>query len=204
MINNSLSLNSVKKIRRLITSDFARKVNAGNQDGNVRWNNASAYDLLNTQTNIYTQGFDSTYTRRGFATLINVTIPKNAVINSASLDVDVTFNIVGGSNFFIYARKEANPSIVSDGGNDVWNCPLTTNFVSQNLEGYNAKTTQDISTIIQEIINQENWQSGNNIQFVFVPDGDINSCQLSFATYEAEQTESRAALELNINYSYYS
>lgn len=96
-----------------------------------------------------------------------ITIPKGATINSASINIKLS-TTCGGYSYQIWAYAEDNSSQISD-GNDFVNRSRTSATVQWNLSSTGSGTivtTQDVSSIIQEIVNRSGWSSGNTIQFV--------------------------------------
>lgn len=118
----------------------------------------------------------------------NVTIPQGAVIISATLTphtYDPTYNDI---NTEIYGNKVANardflehPHIIDTGQR-----PRTTNFVSWIQDGLSVgwHTLTGFKDVIQEIISQGSWVSGNALVLFYIANTDVQKkCFVSpFAT----------------------
>jgi hypothetical protein len=109
---------------------------------------------------------------------LNITIPPGSIITAAYLRVRArdtrTATVV---NTKIRGEKSLNPNTFST-YNDFFARPRTTNFVYWDnvppFTGGNWYNSPDISAVIQEIINQPGWASGNAI-VIFWDDFDERS-----------------------------
>jgi hypothetical protein len=105
-----------------------------------------------------------------------VAVPKNATIVSAYLQFtcDDDDNQEGPLPVDVYGIKEANTSApFLDVAFNVTSRPSTTAKVTWNIPVWATKEertdnekTPDIKTVVQEIVNQSGWASGNNMGFV--------------------------------------
>lgn len=139
---------------------------------------------------------------------LNVTIPQGATIDAASFDV---FEEWGGDygTFIqskIYGVKTANLAIFSSSNLPV-NAPRTTAFIDwdstdgnmgSNWYSATVNAPPDIKDIIQEIVNQAGWQSGNALGLIFLDDGGFDDWWFEVAAYELGAS---TAAKLHIEYT---
>jgi hypothetical protein len=97
---------------------------------------------------------------------LNVTIPMGATINSASIQFTAKGNN-GDPTIDIYGVKEDNASIFTTTTNDLSGRAATTATVGWSSipawTGGEVYSTPDLTTIIQELVNQGGWVSGNSL-----------------------------------------
>ena len=127
----------------------------------------------------------------------NVTIPNAATIDDANVDFEV-----GSASFddvvaTIYGNDVDSASTFTTTNNDISSRALTDANVSWNVTslGTGIKSTPDIKSIIQEIVNRAGWSSGNSIAILF--DGGT-STNLRCASFDHAL---QAAPLLNVNYT---
>lgn len=105
-------------------------------------------------------------TQTGFLRFRNVSVPQGATIVSATIQIVPSQLIADSLRLFLQGNKELNaPPIasVADGNSRV----LTTATITYNTGTWpypNTPISIDITTIIQEIVNQGSWASGNALQ----------------------------------------
>lgn len=96
-----------------------------------------------------------------------INIPKGAVINNAYLEFTVEGTNIDPCNIEIMGEKTASASSFLDEKNNVTNRNVTNQRVNWSPYHWTVKgqkkTSPDLSRIIQEIINQPNWEAKNNI-----------------------------------------
>ena len=108
---------------------------------------------------------------------LNITVPKNATINSAYVVFKAATYGIGATtpcNVTIKGEASDNPSIFSTFAN--W---LTRIFVDHtvpwnNIELWVASTlyqSPELKSIIQDIVNREGWVSGNALALYFANNG---------------------------------
>jgi len=102
----------------------------------------------------------------------NVTIPDTATITSAVLRLTAEDNDSGTSGTGkLYFELELDPGTFTNTDNDISDRNLTTAFTEWTNEASwvnNAEyDTPDISTALQEVINQAGWASGNAVCAIF-------------------------------------
>lgn len=128
----------------------------------------------------------------------NVTIPQGATINSATLDVYLTSTTYDDPDVTIYGDDTDNAAAFTTTTNDLSSRPATTANVRWNAAGLGTgtKTTPDIATVIQEIVNRAGWASGNALAVLMV--GYDSSTLLRIRTYEGDYS---VAGELTVDYT---
>jgi hypothetical protein len=109
----------------------------------------------------------------------NVTVPSNATVSAASLSVFPTTgtNAMNGS---IYGNKTGNPSTLGTTSSYISNLAFTSNSVTWNTTLTNGQfnASPDITAIINELIGQGSWASGNSMLFIIAAQSPINGCQI--------------------------
>jgi hypothetical protein len=109
----------------------------------------------------------------------NVSIPQGTTINSAYLQFEADESHSGSLTILIDGELAANASSYTSTAGDVSSRSTTsgTNQVSWSPNAWTAgdagadQRTPDISAIIQEIVNQGTWTSGNNLGFIITGSG---------------------------------
>jgi len=118
------------------------------------------------------------------------TIPSTALITNAYIEfMPDTTRSATTSSVTIKGQKGAEPAAFTTGTNNISNRNSTTNTVSWTNIGtwtintINANsTTPDISSIIQEIINDGSYASGHNIVIIFDPVGTSRRSAHDYST----------------------
>jgi len=129
---------------------------------------------------------------------VNLAIPKGAQVTGAYVEIEVDkVNKVGSANpVNLIIEGELTPNaapFVNTPFNILLRFSRTTAKVKWSIPSWTAENekfqTPDISSIIQEIVNQEGWASGNAIVLIFRDDKDNPSTGLREAeAYEGEAT----------------
>lgn len=151
------------------------QVNVGANDGDIlgsgNFNNSRAYLWF---------GRDSSFGQplNLFIRFTNVTVPKNAVINSSTLTFrchSTTTNTV--VNALIDAHAADNPSAPATAAG-VTSAPRTSAKVSwSNVPAWTADndyTTPSVASITQELVNRTGWSSGNAMVWFVNENGSSN------------------------------
>lgn len=106
---------------------------------------------------------------------IDLNIPQGATINSVTIQLTATSLDVGTLNIPIFGQLSPDTVDFAD-LTPISTRPLTTSSVDWNVDpwfpgdsGANT-TTPDLSAIVQEIVNQSEWSSGNSMAFIFQND----------------------------------
>lgn len=109
-----------------------------------------------------------------------VVIAQGATISSATLNFDQLANYSGinaAANTSIYGNKVANAASYSTATNDVTGRVRTTASVA--ITGINgtgsASPLYNVAAIVQEIVNQATWVSGNAMAFMFIGSGVVST-----------------------------
>jgi MSHA biogenesis protein MshQ len=139
---------------------------------------------------------------------LNITVPQGATINSATLDLFSAQTGVGTTALAIfYGEKVANPVTFS---NTTANKPegraRTTASVAKsfNVANFNSASSfgldlVDVTTLVQEIVNQATFASGNALVLVGHDNGSSASNNIGITNWEA--TGNLKGAKLNIDYT---
>lgn len=170
---------------------FNKRVSASNDDAIENRSNGSVSRAGNIE-------ISSTYNPAGVR-FTNVTIPKNATIDSATLNVYVSSSSVDEPNLYIYGQAVDNAGEFLNATNDISSRTKTTAkttwYVASPGTGTGSKTSPDITAVIQEIVNRAGWASGNALVLIFV---DISGSNFRFRSWD---TDTATAAELTVNYT---
>ncbi len=106
--------------------------------------------------------------------LLNLQIPQGAIIDSAIFEANGYEWDCDGTIDDIKIEIRAEKTITAEritSEEDHENRELTTSKLEQTIpySSANVRTSFDITNIIQEIVNQEGWESGNAINLHFAP-----------------------------------
>lgn len=171
------------------------RVNTGNNDAEERLNDNSMY-LDSSDLELVYDG-----SRRQKVGMIfeNVQIPSDANITNAYIQFTVDETDSGTTNLVVEGEKNSNPSSYSGTTGDITNRTETDNNVSwNNVPAWNTvgeagvdQRTPDLSDIIQELIGQSGWQSGNAMAIMIAPGTNCNSsgCQRTAEAYDGESAK---------------
>jgi len=146
---------------------FSKSVVASSDDAiqNASTNNV----LLTAKIEI-----SSTYNPAGVR-FTNVTIPKGATIDSATLTVVVDNNTADIPKLRIHCEAADNAGTFVATANNISSRTLTTNYAYWNIPspgtGSGSKTSPDFKDAVQEIVNRAGWSSGNALATILVDDG---------------------------------
>jgi len=104
----------------------------------------------------------------------NITIPKGAVITSAVIQFMPKWNDNSyDPSLIIYGEKSDNASTFTNKSNNISHRNKTDNAVLwQTQNDWNSKQYHDtpkVTSIVQEIVNQTGWHSGNSMAFMLTP-----------------------------------
>ncbi|MFC0626173.1 right-handed parallel beta-helix repeat-containing protein [Kribbella deserti] len=178
------------------------QITAGADDGN--WRNTVVPDFSATRTKIYLGDVtEEDRDRHAWLRFTGITIPKNATIIAARLHLYGVGRTGGLPPLTINAEKAGNSFAPTTRAN-VNAKPRTTTQVPWTLTSWliNAwNTSPDIAAVLQELVNQTDWVSGNALT-VFVNDaveGLVGgaAAQVVFNGYETDP-----ALSANLQVSW--
>jgi hypothetical protein len=180
-----------------MATDLILKVVAGGDDGYI-----SSTGSFDNSGNYFPIGNYAGSAFKAFMRFLNVTIPKDATINSAILGVRA---YASDSNLPVYSRFYCNDV------DDVTAAPvsaveynaltLTTAYIDWSLPAFTMYTwynSPDIKTVIQEIISRAGWVSGNDLMVIWKDNGSASYYMKQIYTYEIGAS---SQLTLTINYT---
>lgn len=130
----------------------------------------------------------------------NVTIPQGVTITSAYLRITDDQNQSAKTiHFKIKGIKEANTANFSSDpdGRTKTTAGVDWDFNSATQVTGTQRTSPDIASVIQEIINQGSWASGNALGLITDDDGTSNDNIFRYTSYDGSTT---ICAELEINY----
>jgi hypothetical protein len=120
----------------------------------------------------------------------NIDIPKNAVISSAYITLNINGGFYTNENdegsqleFVIYFNKVADPTTIvsiSDFNNRV----RTTQYHYEHLLDNVLDYTANVTNIVQEIVDQDSWVSGNNMLAMLITTG-VTASESWVKSYES-------------------
>ena len=169
------------------TYDDAREFGNGVHSYSGDWNHAYSYSATT-----------STYYRCSGSRFDNVDIPNSASITSANFSLYVYSGAPDDANFNIYGNKVGNASDFNDDWHVISRARTTASipWVDFNM-GSGWKTSDDVKTVIQELVDQATWVSGNALVILLISNTDSYR-QLRFYEYTMG---SEYAHKLDVSYS---
>lgn len=167
----------------LIESVFAitLQITLGVNDGYINQGN-TAFD--STGGYVYFTGTTTTFSN--WFRYAAVTIPKNALILTAVLQIYASNNMDSGGTTKIRAFAEDNATAPTSTV-DYNGRTKTGNYSDYTLQAWTATTwynTSDISSVVQEIVNRAGWISGNNVT-ISLDNTVTGTTHYSYCTYES-------------------
>ena len=106
-----------------------------------------------------------------------VDIPPGAVIVNAWLQFQADESHSGGTSLTIAAQASANPVTFSSTNGNISSRPRLTETVSWSPPAWStgaqgpAQQTPDLALVIQAVVNQQNWTSGNSLVIIITGSG---------------------------------
>ena len=181
--------------------DVNLQVSAGNDDADQSRDGSTYYSRTGGVLTIRRQTADSTINDAG-ARFQSVSIPQGAIIQTATMDLylwnagfdDVQCEIFG------HDTDDAAEFASSAGTNDVVTRTQTSASVAWNDSALGAagwKTTPDISSVVQEIVDRGGWASGNDLALIFSSDNGSNVSAI-FYSYDGDSSK---APKLDVTYT---
>ena len=127
---------------------------------------------------------------------LNVTIPQGSTINSAALAVYVTDAAADDPNCGVLLENADNAGTFTTGTNDITN-RTKTGSVTWNATsiGTGFKSSPDIASIVQTVINRVGWASGNALAVIL--DG-VAGTNMTVQSYDGSAAN---AATLSIDYT---
>lgn len=132
---------------------------------------ASADDARQDVSTVVLNGANitiDTATRYGGLRFLNVTIPQGSTINSATLTVTLPSASFDDPDVTIWGDDRVNSAAFSTGNNNISSRTATAATVTWTATGIGtgAKTSPSLTSIIQEIVNLGDWESGNDLALI--------------------------------------
>jgi parallel beta-helix repeat protein len=108
----------------------------------------------------------------------NVAVPKDAMIQEASIQFTVDEAKTGTSSLQIHGEASDNPGVFTTGTKNVTNRPRTPASVSWSPPDWNqvgasgpGQKTPDLSSIVGQIVSRDGWAEGNAMVFFLTGSG---------------------------------
>ena len=140
-----------------------------------------------------------------------VNIPQGADVQEASIQFKCDDTGSDPVQVIIFGENIANASPYEEANRNLSGRPLTTANVIWDIPPWvnegdrtDAQKTVDLSSIIQEIVNRDDWESGNSINIIIEPSGVSLSATSTSGGREAENYSSSRAddgAELSITFN---
>ena len=124
----------------------------------------------------------------GLFRFINVTIPKDATINSATVTGTAGENRSETTiNLIIKGELDAAPATFSNYANYAARTPTTATVAWNNVPAFTATSSYaspDIATIISEITSLAGWSSGNNLAIFYTDNSSDTDARRDYESYD--------------------
>ncbi|CAA6819329.1 MAG: Chitinase (EC [uncultured Thiotrichaceae bacterium] len=108
----------------------------------------------------------------------DINLPKGALISNAYIQFQVDEVASGATQLTVNGEASGNPATFSNGRNNITARPLTSASVDWSPEAWPnrneqgvAQQTSDLSMIVQELVNQSSWDSGQAMAFIISGNG---------------------------------
>ena len=105
----------------------------------------------------------------------NVTVPQGANIIAAYIEFETDETSSGSTSLSIYGQDSSSASTFTNTTNNISSRPKTSAAVSWNPSSWNVVSqknqTPDLRSIVQEVVNRNDWSSGNNMAFIVTGSG---------------------------------
>src|SRR5262249_49754606 len=104
-------------------------------------------------------------------------IPRNATVTAAYIHVEADKSDSGASSLTLRAELSANAAAFATTANNITNRPLTGASVAWSPPAWTqgdrgaAQKTPDLKALVQAVVNQSTWNTGNAIVFVITGAG---------------------------------
>jgi len=100
----------------------------------------------------------------------NVAVPAGATIVSAHIEFEVDETSSDATSLTLYGQAHDNPPTFAETDNDISNRSKTTASVAWTPDAWDTVSekhqTNDLTAIVQEIVNRGGWASGNALVFI--------------------------------------
>ncbi len=136
----------------------------------------------------------------------NVRIPRGSTIVNAYLRFRASANAAGAS-LTIRGQAADNPSTFSTANNNITGRTTTTASVSWTTGAWSNNTlysSPSVTTIVQELVNRQGWNSGNNIVITMTGSGAANAVSYNSAAANAPELYLEWTSDCSTYYGYFS
>jgi len=148
---------------------------------NIAYSSRQSYSFDNYVASVSASSDDAEETGAGVVTItssdldfctykigmrfLNVTVPQGSTLVRATLRLTASANEAAGGHTRLFGELVADASTFTTGANDISNRPTTTAFKYVQFDAWTLDYTYDYdcTDIVQEIIDQGTWSSGNNL-----------------------------------------
>lgn len=134
-------------------------------------------------------------------------IPSGVTITNANIQFESDTNGSNPVEYIIYGEAVGNSEPFEDRLNNITNRSLTSSNIVWNIPGWNRddkgpeQLTVDISSIIQEIIDRDDWVPANSITIIMLASGVSLEATTRSGGREAKTFNDDAAPELLLRYT---
>lgn len=163
LIDSCLSMpNGTFSFSRPFGTSITRQITVSSDDAEERVSNGSV-SLTNNDLEMVVDGSNTQYVGMRFP---NIAIPQGTSISSAYIDFVVKEAQSTATSVTLRGQAADNATTFTTTGYNISSRPLTTASVSwSNIPAWSVvgetKTSPDIKTIVQEVLNRPGWASGN-------------------------------------------
>ena len=150
---------------------FERRVSTGSDDAEE--SSSGSVNLSSSDLELVQESSTQTIGIR----FRNVNIPPEATIVNAWLQFQADESHSGGTSLTIAAQASANPATFSSSSGNVSSRPRLTETVSWSPPAWStgnqgpAQQTPNLAPVIQAVVTQQNWTSGNSLVIIITGSG---------------------------------
>ena len=150
---------------------FERRVSTGNDDAEE--SSSGSVNLSSSDLELVQESSTQTVGIR----FQNVGIPPEATVVNAWLQFQADESHSGGTSLTIAAQASANPGTFSSSSGNVSSRPRLTETVSWSPPAWStgnqgpAQQTPNLAPVIQAVVTQQNWTSGNSLVIIITGSG---------------------------------
>ena len=184
------------------------KVNASSDDAEE--STSGKVDSTSSDLELISENDDQTVGMR----FRGLNIPQGATITNAYIQFQVDESTRDSTNLIIQGEANNNAATFRTQTNDISSRPRTTASVNWLPEPWSTageaglkQRTPELNSIIQEIVNQKNWESGNSLVTIITGsgertaesfDGDSSGAPLLHVKYSTTANNGNPPLEENV------
>ena len=150
---------------------FERRVSTGNDD--AEQSSSGSVNLSSSDLELVQESSTQTIGIR----FQGLAIPSGATIVNAWLQFQADESHSGTTSLTIAAQASANPATFSSSSGNISSRPRLTETVSWSPPAWStggqgpAQQTPDLALVIQAVVNQQNWTSGNSLVIIITGSG---------------------------------